>query len=93
MLSRWTDFLTTDGEKVVISALFGELPTGVFVRHLGTSYLVLGRRLLEWAPHGYVASLDVAPEQQVDVLTPRSVVEVLRVGYDADVHESALSFV
>ena len=82
--------LTANAQKATYKAAIGELPTGTFVRHTNGAYLVVAGRLFRWAPEGYTAALDVAPDMIVDVLTPRSTVEVFRAGYDADVHESAL---
>lgn len=82
--------MTSEGAKQTFRSVVADLPTGVMVRHEDASFLVLGRRLLKWTPAGYVNALDVAGTLAVDVLTPRSVVEVIRAGYDADLHETAL---
>jgi len=83
--------LTRSGQKATFQAKVGDLPTGTFVRWTDGAYLVIGNRLFRWAPEGYTAALDVAPDLVVDVLTPRSMLAVFQAGYDADVHESALS--
>jgi hypothetical protein len=72
-------------------APFETLPDGTFVVLEGEAFLVLGERLLRWTPAGY----DVArarPGGQATVLTPPSLVEVLRRGWDGAVpllHPSA----
>lgn len=83
--------LTASGRKATFEAPIGDLPTGAFVRWRDGAYLVVAGRLFRWSPAGYTAALDVAPDLRVDVLTPKSTLEVFRAGYDADVHESALS--
>lgn len=83
--------LNARGQKATFEATVSELPTGAFVRWRDGAYLVLGDRLFRWSPEGYTAALDVAPNQRVDVLTPKSTLAVFAAGYDADVHESALS--
>jgi len=85
--------LTPEAAKRCFKSHVGALPTGTQVRHGDFCYLVLARRLLRWSPAGYTLALDVPVDLVVDVLTPQSVVEVFRAGYDADVHESALSLV
>ncbi len=59
----------------------GGLPDGTFVLHDGAPHLVLGERLLRWTPAGY--SRPVARSRgEVTVITPPSLVELLRVGWD-----------
>ena len=83
--------LTGNGSKATFEAPIGDLPTGAFVRWRDGAYLVIAGRLFRWSPEGYTTALDVAPGLIVDVLTPGSTLAVFRAGYDADVHESALS--
>ncbi|MGF1649062.1 MAG: hypothetical protein ACFCUN_01270 [Hyphomicrobiaceae bacterium] len=82
--------LTADGAKATFRSIVGDLPTGVMVRWNGACYLVFGRRLMLWSPERYVRAVDVPIDQVVDVLTPRSIVEVIRAGYDPDIHGSVL---
>lgn len=84
--------MTSDGEKATFKSTVADLPTGVMVLHDGAPHLVFGTQLMVWSPGGYVRALNVAGELQVDVLTPRSIVEVIRAGYDPDIHESVLTF-
>jgi hypothetical protein len=70
---------------------FDRLPDGAFVLHDGAARLVRGGRLLRWTPAGYDARSPV-PRQEAVVLTPRSLVEVLRAGWRPEVpllHPSA----
>lgn len=82
--------LTSDGVKVTFKAALGDLPTGVMVLYRNDARLVFAGRLLRWAPAGYDDPIAPPPETIVDVLTPRSIVEVIRGGYDPDVHETVL---
>lgn len=82
--------LTDKALKATFQAAVGDLPTGTFVRYTNGAYLVIAERLFRWSPEGYTAAIDVDPGLIVDVLTPKSTVEIFRAGYDADVHESAL---
>jgi hypothetical protein len=84
--------LNAEGRKATFKSLVADLPTGAMVRWRDGAYLVLAGRLLRWSLDGYTAAVDVDPDLIVDVLTPRSTLEVFRAGYDADLHESALKF-
>lgn len=64
------------------------LPDGAFVRQEGAANLVFDGRLLPFAPTGY-GSPGAIPGGEVETLTPRSIVGVLRAGYRPHVHPSA----
>jgi hypothetical protein len=80
---------------VTYRARRADIPSGAFVRYArdgggARSYLVIGDNLLVWHPSGY-SSL-VMPAQigdEVEVLTPRSIVAVLSAGYRPMLHPSA----
>jgi len=59
----------------------GDLPDGAFVLREEEPWLVLGDRLHRWSAAGYDAS-EPRPEDTVVVLTPPSLVAVLREGWD-----------
>jgi hypothetical protein len=65
------------------------LPEGVFI-HLDRSAWLLWRgRLLEWSAGGYRTRRSLPPaSSRVEILTPRSLVTVLRAGYELQVHVS-----
>jgi len=74
------------------AAPFNELPDGAFVLHEGQALLVLGGSLLRWTPAGYVNPLP-RPAGKATVLTPPSLVAVLRAGWTSLVpllHPTAL---
>jgi hypothetical protein len=67
------------------------LPDGAFVLSGGAPHLVLGDELLHWTPAGY-AGRSPRPEGEAVVLTPPSLVQVLRAGWEGAVplvHPSA----
>ncbi len=82
----------TEGRKAIFKSQISDLPTGAMVRWKEGIYLVMAGRLLRWALEGYTASVDAEGSSIVDVLTPRSSLEVFRAGYDPDLHETALQF-
>jgi hypothetical protein len=78
-------------ERVIHDARFAELPDGAFVLHDGAPHLVLGDRLLAWSPAGYTAA-GARPRGRARLITPPSLVAVLRAGWQGAVpllHDSA----
>jgi hypothetical protein len=72
--------------------LLDELPDGVFVLHERSPHLVLGSRLLRWTPSGYEAGRRRPEGATAIVLTPPSLIGMLRVGWESSVpllHPSA----
>ena len=55
----------------------------------GTGRLTWGGRALVWTPEGYREAPALHPELSVAVLTPPTVVGVIRAGYRPMVHPSA----
>jgi hypothetical protein len=75
-------------------ASLDELPDGAFVLREGTPWLVLGADLLSWTAAGYVARRPRPARQQALLVTPPSLVTILRGGWQPLVpllHPSALS--
>lgn len=54
------------------------LPDGAFVMHEGTPCLVLGSRLLTWSPAGYLAAHRRPKRGSAKLITPPSLVDLLR---------------
>jgi hypothetical protein len=59
-------------------APFEDLPDATFVLYEDTPHLVLGDSLLAWSPAGYAARRPRPRQGQARVITPPSLVEVLR---------------
>jgi hypothetical protein len=90
-----TERLTTDGraQRHVDSSL-DELPDGAFVLWKSEPHVVLGAELLLWRAAGYSVRKQRPADERVPLITPASLVEVLRAGWDPAVpllHGSALS--
>jgi hypothetical protein len=69
----------------------GELPDGAFVLRDGAPWLVRGDELLRWTPAGYTDRVP-RPARTGELLTPPSLVAVLRAGWAGEVpllHPSA----
>ena len=65
------------------------LPDGTYVSMNGQARLVLGNTLLEWSAGGYGDRRRRPIDGDIAVLTPPSIVEVLRTGYRPVLHSSA----
>jgi hypothetical protein len=77
-------------------ATLDELPDGAFVLRDGRPFLVIGDELLGWTSAGYDAHLPRAVSARTTLITPPSLVEVLRAGWDPVVplvHPSAVRIV
>ena len=75
-------------------ASLDDLPDGAFVLHDGKPHLVRGDGLLAWSPAGYTTRSLRPAGRQARVITPPSLVAVLRTGWQSlvpVVHPSALS--
>jgi hypothetical protein len=59
-----------------------DLPDGAFVLDEGEPCLVLGSRLLSWTPDGYRPRRRAPARDDLLVITPPSLVSVLRAGWD-----------
>jgi hypothetical protein len=67
------------------AAALGDLPDGSFVLRDGAPWLVLGAQLLRWTPAGYVEPRARPEGGRVVLITPPSLVGVLRAGWQPDV--------
>lgn len=78
------------GSKVTHQAPLRSLPNGCFVEIQGVTYLVLDGSLARWTPAGYTSSQKLSGNPLLTVLTPAPVVECFRMGYQAELHPSAI---
>jgi hypothetical protein len=67
-------------------APLADLPDGCFIREGSHCLLVMGDRLLPFAPEGYGPPRPRAGDRTVTVLTPAPLVAVLRAGYRPRLH-------
>ena len=75
--------------KQTFSAEFGTLPDYTMIAIAGEPYLKREQVVLRWTPFGYENGADLSAETEVTVLTPRSTVAVLRLGYVSTLDASA----
>jgi hypothetical protein len=69
-------------ERRLRRARLADLPNGAFVLESGVPWLVLGSELLRWTPAGYSERRSRTPSENVTLITPPSLVGVLRVGWE-----------
>ena len=62
---------------------FDDLPDGVFVVHAGAPHVVVGATLLAWSAGGYTARAPRPAGRGARVITPPSLVAVLRSGWQS----------
>jgi hypothetical protein len=75
-------------EKRTHQMAIGELPDGAFVAMRGAAYAVRGAHLLRWSDGGYAERI-ARPSGSATLLTPPSIVAVLKAGYAPQWHPSA----
>jgi hypothetical protein len=66
-----------------------DLPDGAMIALEGDAYAVRGRRLLRWTPQAYAGTKPRPRGKTVDVLTPPSILDVLKAAYQPRWHPSA----
>jgi len=66
------------GGRRLHRAPFGDLPDGAFVLRDGEAWLVRGARLLRWSPAGYSVRERRSTQGRALVITPPSLLDVLR---------------
>lgn len=79
-----------DGKKKRTSrADLASLPDGTYIVWDGRPHLVSGDKMLEWSDSGYARRIARPAGGEVDVLTPRAIVEIFSAGYHPAIHPSA----
>jgi hypothetical protein len=75
--------------KRTYQAELASLPAGSYIALDDDAYLVAPASLLAWSPGRYVLHRERPASGRVTVLTPASLIEVLRTGYEPMLHPSA----
>ena len=73
--------LDQNGRKRTYRAALRSLPDGTMVEYRGAAHLLWKGKLRPWSFSGYGAGVDLAPETELEVLTPRSIVSAIRAGF------------
>jgi hypothetical protein len=72
-------------ERLLHEARYSDLPDGTYVLEAGRPRLVLADRLLTWSPGGYTDARRRPRNASATVLTPRSLIAILRTGWSPSV--------
>jgi hypothetical protein len=80
-----------DGQKVTWLHSLADLPHGTMFQVGNESYAVCDQELVKWSFEGYSAAKKEDLPETVDVLTPRSVVNVFKSGFRPEFHPTAIS--
>jgi hypothetical protein len=70
------------GEKVKHKEKLKNLPNGIFIEYNDEAYLLRDNKIYKWMPAGYAQWIALPAVKEVIVLTPRSVVNMIRAGYE-----------
>lgn len=71
-------------------ARVNELPVGTLFEYEANAILMSTRGCLLWGWEGYSKeAIAISPDQQVNVLTPPTIVKIFALGFDVSVHPSA----
>ena len=81
------DRVNAAGSKVTYVSPLAALPNGTFVRASGRPHLLWGAQLHPWSFEGYGPPVSTDFDE-VEVLTPRSIVAILEGGYVPGLHPS-----
>jgi hypothetical protein len=73
--------INKDGIKITFKALLKDLPNGVFIEINDQPYLLSNGHRYSWSPDGYGKAYPLNQNELVTVLTPASVVNAIRAGY------------
>jgi hypothetical protein len=71
--------------RLLHEALYSELPDGTFVLEADGPHLVLARQLLTWSPGGYRDAHRRPSSGRATVITPPSLIAILRSGWSPSV--------
>jgi hypothetical protein len=78
-----------DRTKRSHEATLGDLPDGSMIADAKQAWLVRDGELLAWSPFGYEDRRPAIASATVEVLTPPSIVDVIRAGYTPSIHPTA----
>jgi hypothetical protein len=82
--------INPNGSKFTYNERLGNLPECSFIEHNGKPYMIRQpNRVIHWTPFGYTDSIKLPLTMEVNVLTPKSIVNTYRAGYFPHIHESA----
>lgn len=79
------------GVKIIHRVNTKNLPDGTIFSHKNFAYLIFKTKIYLWSFKGYSCVKNFDMPDEVDVLTPKSIVNVLRLGFKPEIHKSISS--
>jgi hypothetical protein len=79
------------GAKATYKAKTRDLPDGTIFSSNNQAYLIFGGTVHLWSFGGYTSQDNTNLPDEVDVLTPKTIVNAFRLGFKPEVHESVFS--
>ena len=76
-------------QGTLVDSYAAELPAGAMVDVAGSPFLVRGGSIYPWSFNGY-GERRALPEEPVGLITPARTIDVLRHGYNVNIHSSAI---
>ncbi|HEY6977231.1 MAG TPA: hypothetical protein VH396_13135 [Chitinophagaceae bacterium] len=73
--------MNNDGSKKTYKTNIRSLPGGTFISIGNDPYLIADDHIYLWTPGGYINKQPLPQKSEVNVLTPKSIVNVFRAGY------------
>jgi hypothetical protein len=86
---RVGEFDTKLHAERLLPRIVGENIEGAMIEHMGKAYAVKNQNLLLWSFGGYTSAIPRAHVESAIVLTPPSIIAILKSGYKPRWHESA----
>jgi hypothetical protein len=81
--------INPNGSKFTYNERLGNLPEGSFIEYNGKPYMIRNpNRVTHWTPFGYTDSIKLPLTTEVNVLTPKSIVNSFQSGYIPQTSES-----
>jgi hypothetical protein len=81
--------INRDGTKATFTENRTHLPNGSFILYQDLPFLVLNGLLFQWTPSNYEEGVPIPRLNKVTVLTPRSIVNTFRAGYEPQITDPA----
>ena len=81
------------GKKITYKASIKELPDGGMFSNNGLAYLIFNNKIFLWSFEGYRYSDRVNTPDEVDILTPKSIINTFKLGFKPEIHKSIESIV
>jgi len=84
--------VTNKGKKNSYKANLKELPDGTIFSYNSSAYLIFKTKIYLWSFEGYCCPKSINIPDEVCVLTPRSIVNIFKLGFKPEIHKSVAPY-